>query len=166
MKYVKDIMSSPVTNVTLDETVQQAAVVMGEKGIGSVAVMKGDVMLGIVTERDISKKVVAQNKDASRLSVQDIMQSEIVTAKPDTTIDEASTIMSEGKFRRLPIMENGKLVGIVTETDLELALREEAIDETKARVRDHYVFAEQIRNQENRIEELKNIINNIETSIK
>ena len=162
MKYVKDIMSSPVVSVSTGTNVQEAAKLMAKMGIGSVAVKDGERFSGILTERDISKKIVAQGVDASSTTVDDIMETDIVTAEPDATIGEASTIMDEGGFRRLPIMEDGVLRGIVTETDLELALREEAIEESKARVRDHYKFAAQIRRQELRIEELKRALSEID----
>ncbi len=165
MKYVEDIMSSPVVSVPTGTVVQEAAKIMSKLNIGSVAVKDGDTLKGILTERDISKKIVANGKDPRTTCVDEVMQTEIVTTGKDTTVGEAATIMAEGGFRRLPIIEGDVLVGIVTETDLELALREETIEESKARVRDHYKFAAQIRRQEMRIEELKKTITSLETSI-
>jgi len=165
MKYVKDIMSSPVVSVPVGTTVQEAAKEMAKMNISSIAVKENGNLRGLVTERDFSKKVVADSMDPKTTKVDDIMAIDLVTTGPETTIGEAATIMAEGSFRRLPIVEGESLIGIVTETDLELALREEAVEETKARVRDHYKFAAQIRRQEMRIDELKKIINTLEANL-
>ncbi len=166
MKAVRDIMTHSVVTIDAEENVQHVAKIMAEKNIGSVAVTQLGKLVGIITERDISNKVVAENRNPVKTKVKDIMHSQLVTTGVDTSVNEASNILSEGKFRRLPVIQNGQLVGIVTETDIELALREEALEESKARMRDHYKFSEQIRRQETRIEELRNTILELEKKIK
>jgi predicted transcriptional regulator len=155
MKTVKDIMTKSVVTTGLEASVHEVSKLMAEKHIGSVAVMEDDKLTGIVTERDITHKVVGGGMDIEKTRVKDVMHAQLTTAGPLTSVNEASNILMEGGFRRLPIMEDGKLIGIVTETDIEIALRQEALEETQARMRDHYKFAEQIRQQERKIEDLR-----------
>jgi CBS domain-containing protein len=166
MKYVKDIMTSPVISIDETASIQDVAKIMAEKNIGSVAVMQAGKLMGIITERDISKKIVAVNRNPVTTSVKDIMQTHLITAVPETTVEEASNVLSTGKFRRLPVMAGDKLAGIVTETDIELAMHEEALEESKARVKDHYKFSEQIRQQDQKIADLKKTIMDLEKQLK
>ncbi len=159
MRHVKDIMSTPVASTSENSTIQDAARLMAEKNIGSLAVVEGDKIIGILTERDISKKIVAENRNPSQVKVAEIMNRNIITTPPDTTVDEAASIIAERHFRRLPIVDDGRLVGMITQTDIEIALRDEAINESKARLRDHYKFEEQIREKEQKIEDMEDKIN-------
>jgi signal transduction histidine kinase len=133
-RFLREIMSSPVITVSVDSTVSEAARVMTEKNIGAVAAVTQDgALIGILTERDITKKIVAENKDPSAIKVRDVMVSNVNTAEPETTVYHASKIMSKGGFRRLPVVEDGKLVGIVTETDIENAMREQFMEDVQTK---------------------------------
>jgi len=129
MKHIRDIMSSPVFTVDEDASIQDAAEILREKNIGCVVVLKDNKLKGILTERDITKKIVATNKLPSQIKVREVMRSPVVTIDPKTPIYKASIIMLKGGFRRLPVVEKGKVIGIVTETDIEKALMEYAIEE-------------------------------------
>ena len=165
MKTVKDIMSYPVFTIDKDATIQDAARVMADKNIGALTVMEGEELIGIITERDISKRIVAENRNPSQLKVKEMMHSPIVTAKPAATIYDAFDLMSAGGFRRLPLVEDGKLVGIVTQTDVELALHAQAIEETSARTNERQKFSEMLMQQEAKIADLKRIVTKLETVI-
>lgn len=161
MKTVKEIMSNPVASVKIDASVQEAAKLMAKKNIGSVAVLMNKKLIGILTERDVSEKIVARNKTASIVEAQEIMHSPVITAAPDTTIYEASSIMEKGNFRRLPIVNGEKLVGIVTQTDVEMALREESIDELRTKVHELQIFNDMAIGRELKMAELKKKIHEL-----
>lgn len=95
---------------------------MAERGVGACFVEKGGKVVGIVTERDIVRKVVARNLDASRVKASEIMSTPIVAVEPDTLVEEALNVMAEKRIRRLAVVEKGMLVGIVTISDLAKAL--------------------------------------------
>lgn len=120
---VRDIMTKEIVTIDETKTALDAARVMAEKGISSLFVAKDDNPIGIVTERDFVKKICAQEKDVANIKVLEIMSSVLTTADPETPIEVAVQRMINHKIRRLPIMENGKIVGIITVTDLAKHLR-------------------------------------------
>ena len=93
--------------------VRGASKVMSEKGIGCLVVMKKDKLVGIITERDIIKNVSNLNKKVSS-----VMSRNVKTIDYDDSIDDAVAIMSAKKIKRLPVLQKGKLVGIITATDI------------------------------------------------
>jgi CBS domain-containing protein len=121
---VGQIMIKDVASIAQDEKVTTAAILMSEKNIGSVLIVDQDDPIGILTEKDLLKKVVALGKDPKNLIVRDVMTSSIITVKSSTSIFNAHALMQEKKFRRLPVVDNNKLKGIVTETDLSKAMRD------------------------------------------
>ena len=87
--------------------------------IGSVIALEGNKAVGILTERDIVRKVVAAGKDAEKTKVKEVMSSPLTVITPEVTVEEAARIMKKVKIRRLPVInEKGELVGIITEKDL------------------------------------------------
>jgi CBS domain-containing protein len=120
---VRDIMTKNIVMIEGDKTALEAARVMAEKGISSVFVMKDGQPVGIVTERDFIKKVCAKELPIAQVKIGHIMSKILTTADPETPIDVAVQRMVNHKIRRLPIMEGGKIVGIITVTDLAKHLR-------------------------------------------
>lgn len=119
---VREVMTPTIVSVDASASVKDAANLMLEKGIGSVIVMEGEKPVGIMTERDILKRVVVKGLDPATTKVKDVMSSPLVTVKADTYIVDASRIMAEKNIRRLLVVEDSKAVGIVTEKDLLRAL--------------------------------------------
>lgn len=115
--FVSQIMSKNVITVDASEKVLKALQVMAEKGIGSVVIVKNGKPVGILTERDVAKKLVV-NKETLDKKVEDVMSKPLITVSPDTGIFEALQIMRKNNIRRLPVVKNGKLEGIITEKDL------------------------------------------------
>jgi CBS domain-containing protein len=115
---IKDAMTKNVKTVTEDIEVTKAAKIMEKNNIGCVVVVKEGLPVGIVTERDITYRVVAPNKKPSTILVKDIMSKPVETTAPDTTITQASKIMARQNLRRLPVIERDKLLGIITNTDI------------------------------------------------
>ncbi len=117
---IREAMTKNVKTVKEDVKVTESARIMERNNIGCVVVVKGDVPIGIVTERDITYRVVAPDKKPSTVKVLEIMSKPIETIGPDTTITNASKIMATQNIRRLPVIENDKLLGIVTNRDIDL----------------------------------------------
>jgi len=116
MPCVKDIMTKNVITVTADTTVFEAAELMNSKGIGCLLVVQDQVPIGIVTERDFVRRIVAKNLPHS-VKVSEIMTKNLVTVDPDTSLKDAARLMSINKIRRLPVLKQNKLVGIVVASD-------------------------------------------------
>jgi len=114
---IRDVMTPNPKTVSPNDTVQSAAQVMKAEDTGAVPVVENGRVLAVVTDRDIVVRVVAVG-DAATIRVRDVASTDVVTVTPDTTTREASALMSERQIRRLPVVENGRLVGIVSLSDL------------------------------------------------
>jgi CBS domain-containing protein len=120
---VRDIMTKQIVMIDHDKSALEAAKTMAERGISSVFVVRDGQPVGIVSERDFIKKICAKELPIAEVKIGDIMSKILTTADPDTPIEVAVQRMVNHKIRRLPIMDNGKLVGIITVTDLAKYLR-------------------------------------------
>ncbi len=118
MSKVKDIMTKNVVTVEPEDQALDAAVKMRAKGIGALIVVSKGSPVGILTERDLVRKVIAAKKDPKSTRVTDVMSKPLVTATPNTSVREAAKKMMINDVRRLPVVANGKLVGIITAADL------------------------------------------------
>ncbi len=135
---VRQVMTpSPVT---LDATapIIKAAEAMRQNGIGDVVVKKGGKLCGIVTDRDIVVRVLAAGKDPKTTNVEAICSRELLTASPDQDTTEAVKVMRQRAVRRLPVVQNGDVVGIVSLGDLALAMdRHSALGDISAAPANH-----------------------------
>ncbi len=122
MPNLREIMSAELVTVAPTSTVAEAATVMGERGVGSALVVDGDEPVGIFTERD-ALRALANDADAPRQPVAQWMSRELVTLPADTDARAARDLMLERGFRHLPVVEGGRVVGIVSLRDLSRALR-------------------------------------------
>jgi CBS domain-containing protein len=116
-KTVKDIMSTDIATVTLKDNVYEIAVLMKKHDVGFVPVVEGKKLLGVVTDRDIVIRGIAEKREGSA-AVEQVISRDVETITPDTTVDEAAKIMAKNQIRRLPVVENGNLVGVVAIGDL------------------------------------------------
>jgi CBS domain-containing protein len=117
MKNVKDILKSKkggILTIAPDATVLAAIELMAEKNVGSLLVMEGDKLVGIITERDYSRKVILAGKSSSNTLVKEIMTQKLVVIQPDSTIEECMVLMIENSVRYLPVIEEGKAVGVIS----------------------------------------------------
>ncbi|MEM4367497.1 MAG: CBS domain-containing protein [Candidatus Aenigmatarchaeota archaeon] len=115
---VKDVMNPKVVVAKPQATIKEAAEIMSQLRIGCLLVMEDEKVIGIITESDIIGKIVAKKRDPERVTVDEIMTKNIISTTPDETLDEAAEKMVENKIKRLPVLDGGKLVGIITATDL------------------------------------------------
>jgi len=115
---VKEVMITNVLTCDVDDSLQQAARIMRDKRIGCLIVMKSKSPKGILTERDITFRATAKNLDSANTKVKDVMSSPLKTISPDENVYSASKKMRAEDIKKLPVVKNGKLVGIITQTDL------------------------------------------------
>ena len=120
---VRDIMTKDLLTISENDTALKAAQLMSEKGVSSLIVLSDNQPIGIITERDFIKKICLKELKLSTVKVGDMMSKIRTSASPDTSIDVAVQRMVNNRIRRLPIIDNGKLVGIITVTDLAKHLR-------------------------------------------
>lgn len=128
---IREVMNNEVKTVDIGETIQRAAQIMSNFRIGSVIVMGDKNIKGIVTAEDIVYKHVANSQGQS---VSDIMTRDPITISPDKKIEDASMIMTQKKIKKLPVIENGKIIGIITASDIvkiEPALHEILLEQLK-----------------------------------
>ena len=115
---LKEIMTQNVTTVTTQQSVQEAAQLMSQQNIGSLPVVENGNCVGIVTDRDIALRAVSQGQSPQSTTVGTVMTSGIVTGTPEMDVHEAANLMAERQIRRLPVVENGQVTGIVALGDL------------------------------------------------
>lgn len=115
---VQNIMVSNVITTEKHALVIDAVKIMNQHGIGCLVAMENGSPVGIVTERDLLKRVLGQSKNPKKIRVQEVMSSPLIVAKPDMDIEKVTRLMFDRKIKKLPIVEDGKLVGLVTFTDL------------------------------------------------
>ena len=123
MGLVRDIMIRDVVTINHEKTAKDAALLMAEKGISSLVVVKDDNPIGLVTERDLVRKVSTTDKKSSEVSLAELMSPNFRWVEPMTPIEDAVQKMLNKSIRRLLVLDNGKLAGIITETDLAKYLR-------------------------------------------
>ncbi|MDU0287931.1 CBS domain-containing protein [Saccharothrix longispora] len=111
-QYVRDLMTANPVTLAPDTPVRQAAQAMRDQGIGDVLVVDGDQVRGIVTDRDIVVRGLADREDLSGCSLADVCSDDLVTATPDEDVDTAVTRMREKAVRRIPVVEGGRAVGV------------------------------------------------------
>jgi CBS domain-containing protein len=107
-----------IHSVSPDTTIAEAVRKMNDNRIGAIVVMEGDRLVGIFTERDVLTRVAGQDLDPQATPVSQVMTSDVVTVKSTTTVEEAMRIVTELRFRHLPIMDEERLIGLVSSGDL------------------------------------------------
>jgi CBS domain-containing protein len=115
---VKDIMSSDVSFVDPSAKVWDIAMLMKQKDIGSVPVVQNGNVVGMITDRDIVLRAVAEKKDFNQVPAESIMTVDPFTIEEDSDIHRAADMMAEYQVKRLPVTKNGKLVGIIALGDM------------------------------------------------
>ena len=117
---VREIMSAAPVCMAASESVSAAARAMKERGIGTVLVLSGGRLVGLVTDRDIAIRVLAENRDPLTTRLDDICSSDLAVLSPDDAVETATRIIRDRAVRRLPVMADGTPVGVVSIGDLAL----------------------------------------------
>lgn len=121
---VSELMASAPVTVNSGQTVADAARAMREAGIGDVLVMSDSQLMGLVTDRDIVVRVVADGRDPGNTPVSEICSPDLVTVRPDDDADLAVRRMRERSVRRMPVVDNGRPVGVLSIGDMAIELDE------------------------------------------
>ena len=122
-----DIMTKDVTVIREEETMRDAAQRLASDDIGVLPITDGQKNLkGILTDRDIVVHVIARGRDINETRARDLEQGEVVTLRPDDSIQHACDLMAEHKVRRLPVVENGRVIGMVSQADVAKSMPPEA----------------------------------------
>ena len=115
---VADVMVREVITIDENSTVKEAAEVMNKFEIGCLIAVRKGKAVGIITERDLLKRVVAEAKDVNKTRVKDVMSSPLVVVEPGIDLEEAVKLMFQMKIKKLPVVEEKRLVGLVSLTDI------------------------------------------------
>src|SRR2546423_982885 len=118
---VSEIMTRDPKTAQLDSTLEEFAALMKDEDVGAIPIVDDDdELVGIVTDRDIVVRCVAEGKEASDTTVEDILSEELTTIEPDADVQDAARRMAEKQIRRLPVVEDGELVGMVSIGDISV----------------------------------------------
>lgn len=118
---IRDVMSANPITMTVASTVSEAARTMREANIGDIIVLEGDQLYGIVTDRDIVVRTVAEGRDPETATLGDICSREMTTLSPTDIVEDAVRLMRDKAIRRVPVIENGTPIGIVSLGDLAVS---------------------------------------------
>jgi CBS domain-containing protein len=117
-KSVRDTMTENPRSIEASSSVVEAARLMREEHIGSLPITEDEQLVGMITDRDITTRVVAEAADPTMTSVGDVYSRDLISVEPDKDLAEALQLMARHQVRRLPVVENGRLVGIVAQADI------------------------------------------------
>jgi CBS domain-containing protein len=129
-KKVHEVMTERPRCVTPDTPVSEAARLMESEDVGALPILDGDQLTGMVTDRDIVVRAVAQGKDPKGMPVRAVASEDLITLHPDDDLSDALSLMASHQVRRLPVVdEDSRLVGIVAQADIAAEAREKAVGE-------------------------------------
>ncbi len=127
MPKIRDIMTVDVKAAEPDTTLEELSCMMRDEDVGSIPVLEDGELRGIVTDRDIVVRCIAEGSDPSEMTAEDIISEDLETIEPDAEVEEASRLMSERQIRRLPVVEDGQLVGMVSLGDIAVKHENEGL---------------------------------------
>jgi CBS domain-containing protein len=125
MKIVKDILQAKgheIWSISPDRSVYDALTLMAEKNVGALVVMETDRVIGIISERDYARKVILKGKSSKELAVQEIMTPRVVCVRPEQTMEECMELMTDKHIRHLPVLDENRLVGLISIGDVVKAI--------------------------------------------
>ena len=118
-KTVREVMTSKVCSIDTDKSITYAAKMMRDEDVGLAPIVEGDRLVGVLTDRDIAVRVVAEGRDPEQVKVTEVASRDLVTLDPQQDLDEALRLMARHQVRRLPVVEeDGRLVGVVAQADV------------------------------------------------
>jgi CBS domain-containing protein len=118
MSQVRDVMTSNPESCPANASVIDAAKAMAKEDVGPIPVVEGERLVGLLTDRDIVVRVLAEGRDPESTTVGEVASSDLTTVSPDEDLDRALQLLAERRVRRLPVVEGEKLVGIVAQADI------------------------------------------------
>ncbi|HNP63788.1 MAG TPA: CBS domain-containing protein [Woeseiaceae bacterium] len=122
VQHLLDTKGREIFSVAAETSVLDAIILMAQKSIGSLLVMEGEELKGILTERDYARKVIVKGRSSRTTEVGEIMSTDVLTTSPVETVNQCMTTMTEKKIRHLPVVEGDKVVGLISIGDLVQAI--------------------------------------------
>ncbi len=156
---VEEVMTKNVVDVDCNNTVYEACKIYSDNKVGSLVVKDRDIIVGIITERDAIEKVILKNKNPKETKVSEIMTPSIKTIHALAPIEKAAKIMKENNIKKLPVILNNEIIGIITETDLSNTI--EAFSDAVEKLSNFYVEAKE--NIEKMMDDWGDIIINLKS---
>jgi CBS domain-containing protein len=141
MRSVKDILQekgAQVYSISPEAKVYQALQMMADKNVGALMVMEGDMVAGLISERDYARKIVLKGKFSKDVPVREIMTADIIRISPDEDVEQCMELMTDKRIRHLPVFKNDRLVGIISIGDIVKAIiehKEEIIEQLEAYIK-------------------------------
>jgi CBS domain-containing protein len=126
-KSVKDAMTADVKTAAPSQSLTDVARLMKQEDVGSVPVVDGERLVGVVTDRDIVVRGIADGSDPHAIKAGDIASRDVVTVRPDDDLDAALRLMAQHQVRRLPVVDDGQLVGVVAQADVAHEAKEKDV---------------------------------------
>jgi CBS domain-containing protein len=137
-KKIREIMTTSPRTVEPTTTIVDAARLMRDEDVGPIPIVENNQCAGILTDRDIVLRVVAEGRDPATTTVGDVASRDLITIDPEQTLDEAARLMAQHQVRRLPVCEeDGHLVGIIAQADLALTASEKTTGEVVEEISRH-----------------------------
>jgi CBS domain-containing protein len=115
---IKDVMTSQVRTCSPTASVVDAAKLMAQEDVGPIPLVENGRLTGVITDRDIVVRVVAEGRDPTSTTVGEIASRDLVTASPDDDLDDVTSLLAQHQVRRIPVVEGDRLVGIVAQADI------------------------------------------------
>ena len=128
MRLVRNMLDSKGNNIwhiAPEDSVLDAVRMMADKSVGALLVMSDANLVGIVSERDYARKVILEGRSSEKTPVKEIMTAEVISARPEQTVEECMLVMTENRIRHLPVVEDERVVGVLSIGDLVKAIIEE-----------------------------------------
>ena len=118
-KTIREVMTSKLCSIDTDKSVAYAAKMMRDEDVGIAPIVEGERLVGVLTDRDIAVRVVAEGRDPEQVKVTEVASRDVVTLDPQQDLDEALRLMARHQVRRLPVVEeDGRLVGVLAQADV------------------------------------------------
>ncbi|MCG8434697.1 MAG: CBS domain-containing protein [Gammaproteobacteria bacterium] len=128
VKEMLDAKGHAVFYIDASKTVADAVALMADKDVGALPILDGDKLIGILSEQDCARKVLLQNLPPTETNITEVMTGDVIVVRESTLVDQCMALMSEKKFRHLPVVDGDRLVGIITVRDvLRFKVREQSI---------------------------------------
>ena len=128
-KSVQDAMTPSPSTAIPSQSLADAAKLMKDEDVGSVPVVDGSRLVGVLTDRDIVVRAVAEGKDPQTVQVGDVASPDVVTVRPGDDLDDALRLMAQYQVRRLPVVEDGQLVGVLAQADIAHEAKDKQVGE-------------------------------------
>lgn len=126
---VREIMTTDVATASPDTTLEEIATMMRDEDTGAIPVVEENELIGVITDRDIVIRCIAEGRKAAEATADDVISENIETVEPDVDVDEAARLMAQKQVRRLPVVENGRLVGMLSLGDIAVKESDETAGE-------------------------------------